>query len=171
MLQYYHCSRSKRGIEYHMATRLVCYLFCVECELTNLASAVKFIRDQAQAALANVSEETESSRGPVASAQAAAVAVRNFLIGDSGPSTNVETSPQQTLDNPGPLDPLDGWSEGVSLRKSHFYLLLKPQVVLRSESSTDSVCVLAAVQGKLQNFAIMDNSNMDDPVSGKIMSR
>ncbi|KAI0939194.1 hypothetical protein AcV5_000680 [Taiwanofungus camphoratus] len=154
MLQYYHCSRSKRGIEYHMATR-----------------AVKFIRDQAQAALANVSEETESSRGPVASAQAAAVAVRNFLIGDSGPSTNVETSPQQTLDNPGPLDPLDGWSEGVSLRKSHFYLLLKPQVVLRSESSTDSVCVLAAVQGKLQNFAIMDNSNMDDPVSGKIMSR
>lgn len=71
------------------------------------------------------------------------------------------------------VDPLSGWSNGVSLRKSHFGLLLKPQIVLRSEGSgsTDSVLVLAAVQAKLQSFAIMDDANAEDPISGKVMSR
>lgn len=69
------------------------------------------------------------------------------------------------------MDPLSGWSDGVSLRKSHFCLLLKPQVVLRSETNVESVCILAAVQAKLQSFAIMDDSNVEDPISGKIMSR
>lgn len=83
----------------------------------------------------------------------------------------MEASPEplfHTLDN---KDPLKGWSKGVSLRKGHFCLLLKPQIVLRSEANAESVCVLAAVQGKLQTYNIMDDANADDPVSGKVMSR
>ncbi|KZT74332.1 hypothetical protein DAEQUDRAFT_761200 [Daedalea quercina L-15889] len=158
MMQYYYCSRAKRGIEYHMATR-----------------AVKFIRDQARTALVDMLQEKEQHRGPVASAQAAAIAVRNFLVGDHASSHAGEDSQYPLLDTPGPVDPLDGWSDGVSLRKSHFCLLLKPQVVLRSVSDTDSeldsVCILAAVQGKLSSFAILDDANADDPVSGKVMTR
>lgn len=67
-------------------------------------------------------------------------------------------------------DPLDGWSDGVTLRKAHCCFLLKPQIVLKDEGS-GKVCVVAAIQAKMQSFAIMDNVNIDDPISGKIMSR
>ncbi|KAJ3537089.1 hypothetical protein NM688_g6737 [Phlebia brevispora] len=157
MMQYYYCSRARRGIEYHMATR-----------------AVKFIRDQALAAAEKLQHEPvehKERRGTAASATvAAAHAVRKMLADGLG-STSVESSPEplfHTLDN---KDPLKGWSKGVSLRKGHFCLLLKPQVVLRCEKTMESVCVLAAVQGKLQTFNIVDDANADDPVSGKVMSR
>ncbi|OBZ70295.1 hypothetical protein A0H81_09960 [Grifola frondosa] len=156
MMQYYYCSRSRRGFEYHMATR-----------------AVKFIRDQAQAALAEFQRDDEKhrGRGPAANAQAAAAVAVRKLLGSDRSSSSFEVSPKPLSDSPASLDPLQGWSDGVSLRKSHFCLLLKPQVVLRSEASTESVCILAAVQGKLKAYAIMDDSNADDPVSGKVMTR
>ena len=45
------------------------------------------------------------------------------------------------------------------------------QVVLRSEASAEAVCVLAAVQGKLQSYHILDDANVEDPISGRVMSR
>ncbi|KAI0750742.1 golgi-body localization protein domain-containing protein [Daedaleopsis nitida] len=158
MMQYYYCSRSRRGFEYHMAQR-----------------AVKFIRDQAQTALAEIHHDTEKhGRGPAASAQAAAIAVKKLLVGDShggGTAPTVEFVPQTVSKLPATVDPLHGWAEGVSARKGHFCLLLKPQIVLRSNEDDESVCVLAAVQGKLKTFSIMDDANAHDPVSGKVMNR
>ncbi|KAI0638130.1 golgi-body localization protein domain-containing protein [Trametes polyzona] len=154
MMQYYYCSRSRRGIEYHMATR-----------------AVKFIRDQAQVALTEFQHEAGKHKGPAASAQAAAIAVKKLLVGEGGASPSVDFVPQTVSKLPSNVDPLHGWAEGVSPRKGHFCLLLKPQVVLRSDGDTESVCVLAAVQGKLKTFSIMDDANAHDPISGKIMNR
>lgn len=106
-------------------------------------------------------------------AQAAANALRKILIGEGGPNRSnsaAEVTDANILD-PDTVNPMSGWSDGVSLRKSHFCLLLKPQIVLRSESNVDSVCVLAAVQAKLQSFVVMDDSNVEDPITGKIMTR
>lgn len=142
--------------------------------LPSCIRAVKFIRDQALAAIANLNHDAELDRhkGPAAaSAQAAALAVRKILGGGDGARTSVEVAPEQTGEQADSNDPLKGWSEGVSLSKAHFCLLLKPQIVLRSESSAESVCVLAAVQGKLQSYDILDEANADDPVSGRVMSR
>ena len=69
------------------------------------------------------------------------------------------------------LNPLEGWNEGVSLDQSHFCVLLKPQIVLHSESSEDSTCVVAAGVTKLKINNIMDNENASDPINGTIMSR
>ncbi len=69
------------------------------------------------------------------------------------------------------LDPLHGWSDGVSLKKGHCCLLLKPQVVLQNREKPQETCVVAALQAKLQSFTIMDDSNAKDPISGKVMSR
>jgi hypothetical protein len=70
------------------------------------------------------------------------------------------------------FDPMSGWShEGVSLEKSHFCLLLKPQVILRCDGAKDSVLVLAAGQATLQSYSILDSANIEDAVSGKIMTR
>nr|VWO95170.1 Uncharacterized protein [Ganoderma boninense] len=154
LMQYYYCSRSRRGFEYHLAQR-----------------AVKFIRDQAQAALTEFQHETEKHAGPAASAHAAAARLKTFLTGESNVPAPVEFTPQTVSKLAPTVDPLYGWAEGVSARKGHFCLLLKPQVVLRSNDDQESVCILAAVQGKLKTFTIMDDANVNDPISGKVMNR
>lgn len=138
--------------------------------------AVKFIRDQAGAIIRTNSHDLGGDRQPKvrpSGAQAAANALRKILTGEGGPNrpnSAVEVTDAEILD-PNTVNPMSGWLDGVSLRKSHFCLLLKPQIVLRSESNVDSVCVLAAVQAKLQSFVVMDNSNVEDPITGKIMTR
>ncbi|KAF7292415.1 hypothetical protein HMN09_01225600 [Mycena chlorophos] len=151
MMQYYYCSQRRRGVEYHMATR-----------------AVKFIRDQAEQVSGVVGVDKHRSLGAAQAAQAAAHALKKILNGHERPSLEDE--------DPGPepaigQNPLDGWFEGVSLNKGHCCLLLKPQIVLRDDWSSERSCVVAAVQAKLQSYAIMDDANAEDPVSGKVMSR
>ncbi|KAG6831126.1 hypothetical protein H0H92_012551 [Tricholoma furcatifolium] len=156
-LQYYYCSRARKGLEYHMATR-----------------AVKFIRDQAEAAIDDDSDSEESiekSWEGADTAQMAAAALKKIFRVDPGkPAVQISTEKSTTTGIHETFDALDGWSESVSLHKSIFCLLLKPQIVLRGEDSRDSL-VVAAVQARLQTFAIMDNNNIDDPISGKVMSR
>ncbi|KAJ6598956.1 golgi-body localization protein domain-containing protein [Mycena vulgaris] len=147
LMQYYYCSRARKGIEYYMATR-----------------AVKFIRDQAEDVSVMAGPDKHRSLG---TAQAAAHALRKILSGHERKSLDQGPSHEAPFDS----DPLEGWFEGVSLSKGHCCLLLKPQIVLRDESGSDQTCVVAAVQAKLQSYAIMDNSNVEDPISGKVMSR
>lgn len=112
-------------------------------------------------------------RDAVAGAQnAAANALRRMLtVESSGPRVSVLMSDDAARPSPAAVNPLTGWSEGVTLNKSHFCLLLKPQIVLRSEADAQSVCILAAGQAKSQAFNILDDANADDPVSGRVMTR
>ena len=123
--------------------------------------------------MATLSEVQEHDTGKhKGAAQAAAVAVKKLLIGDGNTSTpSLDSVPHTVSRLPPNVDPLHGWAEGVSARKGHFCLLLKPQIVVRSNEDNDAVCVLAAVQGKLKTFSIMDDANVNDPVSGKVMNR
>ncbi|KAI0081718.1 hypothetical protein K474DRAFT_1133165 [Panus rudis PR-1116 ss-1] len=152
LLQYYYCSRARRGLEYHMATR-----------------AVKFIRDQAAMAAVNNQDHIEKEARPPNGAQAAAMAVRKMFTGETGTHPAVESMPASDFVDG--IDPMSGWSEGVSLQKSHFCLLLKPQIVLKSEADADAVTIMAAVQGKLQTYGIVDVTHADDPVSGTVLTR
>ncbi|KAG2042334.1 golgi-body localization protein domain-containing protein [Suillus americanus] len=153
MLQYYNCSKARQGFEYHMATR-----------------AVKFIRDQAETVLSTgPTTDREKLKGSVNTAQTAATVLKRILTRDRN-DVSIEVA-DDVADGDGAVNPLVGWDEGVALQKRHFCLLLKPQIVLRSEGGTDSVSVLAAVQAKLQSFTIMDKSNLEDPVSGTVMTR
>lgn len=93
-----------------------------------------------------------------------------MLKGDNNTKVSLDLNHDKSAQVPGKVEPLDGWAEGVSLRKSHCCLLLKPQIVLRGETPADT-CIVAAAQAKLQSFAIMDLLNLDDPISGKVMSR
>lgn len=123
--------------------------------------------------LATIDSEHDDTRkgGPLGISQAAALAFRKMLVGDNEQKTAVEISRSHGHVVDEPVDPMEGWSDGVSPKKSHFCLLLKPQVILRCDSEHDSVCVLAASQAHFQTFSIMDDSNADDPVSGKVMTR
>lgn len=141
MLQYYRSSQARRGFEYHLATR-----------------AIKFIREQAanhmETALPRDSEELKATS-----------MLRKLWVPDTKES--VQTLGDAFSEDS--LDPLQGWLKSdVSLQKSHFCVLLKPQVILRTE---DFTCVLAAVRSQLRSFSILDKANINDPISGRIMSR
>jgi hypothetical protein len=165
MIQYYECSRARKGFEYHLATRYVTYPTTdIDIKLI-FCRAVKYIRDQARATRVKTEPGNKGDNISSKPAQLAASAIRKLLKGEK---SSVEVNQQDFL---GLLcEPLDGWCAGVTLSKAHCCFLLKPQVVLRDEDSGD-VCVIAATQAKLQSFAIMDDANIDDPISGKIMSR
>jgi hypothetical protein len=128
--------------------------------------ALKFLRDQAEAI---ISRPRKRVKGQSESHTTTSV-FRRFLGG--GKDTE-EGQAELPIDSFNSLDPLDGWSDrdGVSSRKSHCCLLLKPQVILRDRTDGNDTCIVAAVQAKLQSFAIMDDTNVEDPITGKVMSR
>jgi hypothetical protein len=171
LLSYYHCSCERRGLEYRMAQRYDQLYQDQPPHPNSNVRAVKFIRDQAQAAVATGIETQGERRSTTNPAHAAAIALRKILTGDVWDKLSSDPTdgpPKQvSISN----DPLSGWIEGVSLRKSHFGFLLNPQIVLRSEIGSNSTCVLAAVQAKLQSFQIIDDLNAEDHVCGKVMTR
>ena len=133
---------------------------------------MRFIQDQADTMLSKTYTEDKGKKGwtAVGGAQAAATAIRKILMGigeGKGFSELTETFQGKKRH----FDPLCGWSDGVSLEKSHFVMLLKPQFILRSDGNESSKCVLTALQATLQSFSIMDTSNVEDPISGRVMRR
>jgi len=169
MMQYHYCSRDRRGLEYHMATRYVMVVHRPNDYLHFYGSAVKFIRDQANATH-TVDKDHSNDRGHGNTAMMAASAIRKILKGENNTKTPKDFDFPNDQPGPTTFDPMDGWAEGVSLTKGHYCLLVKPQIVLRGESSTQA-CIVAASQAKIQSFDIMDLANFDDPISGKVMSR
>lgn len=133
---------------------------------------MKFIRDQAKAALAEPDDDVAKGRTSAVSgtAQMATTVLRKILKGDNGTKIPLDVIRSSNALSADKVDPMEGWADGVTLVKSHCCLLMKPQIILRGEGHTDKL-VVAAGQAKLQSFAIMDLLNMEDPVSGKIMSR
>lgn len=131
--------------------------------------AVKFIRDQALAVAAeDTKEDTVKPRQRAGSAHAAAQAVRRILIGDRPDSDRHGQLRSSGLTE---ADPLYGWDHGVTEKKAHLCLLLKPQIVLHSSRSQQSTLILIADHVVLRNYAILDTLNASDPVSGFIMQR
>lgn len=121
------------------------------------ARAVKFIRDQEH----EISIEDSASHRPRSgSASIAAKAVKRMLVRESREDGLKE------CDNS-----LIGWEHGISERKAHLCLLLKPQVILQSTHSKNFTLLLAADHVVLRNHGIVDDANIDDPVSGHIMQR
>lgn len=135
--------------------------------------AVKFIRDQAnayaKASADNSGKDRRYRNAPSTAAQATVLALRKILTGNEGENVTIRNEENADVDSE-TFDPLEGWSEGVSLRKSHFCLLLRPQILL-GETSRDSVVILTAVQAVLQSCVILDTVNAEDPISGRVMTR
>jgi hypothetical protein len=70
------------------------------------------------------------------------------------------------------FDPSAGWSSPeVSIDSKHSCLLINPSIVLHNDGAAGSAIVLAADRASLQSYAVMDKSNVDDPISGRIMTR
>lgn len=136
------------------------------------ARAVKFIRDQAHSTRVEPQTSNQEKRRPRAgSAQAAAQAVLRMLTGDERQRNTASQRSKERTKKLANTDPLYGWDQGVSERKAHLCLLLKPQIVLRSKRTPRSILVLAADHVILRNYGILDTLNAEDPISGYVMQR
>jgi hypothetical protein len=136
--------------------------------------AVKFILDQAEALFPESQDQGRKSWNASSGAYAAAHVLRKMLIRDDRKSEDDSVGISMRDANPAVsrLDPSLGWNQkDVYTERGHFCLLIKPQIVLQSEKSSDSTVVLASTNMSLQVHTIIDRANVSDPVNGPIMTR
>jgi hypothetical protein len=68
-------------------------------------------------------------------------------------------------------DPFEGLSDDFLIRKSHCFVLLQPQIALKSNIDSESVVILGANMLDLQMFSVLDKQDIDDPVNARVMRR
>lgn len=97
-----------------------------------------------------------------AAAARAATALRRILTSEPNPvDSNDANRPSQ--------DPVE--FTRTAQRKSHFCVLLKPQIALQTEDGEDAVIYIAAMEASLKSLKLLDLDHIDDPVNGYIMRR
>ncbi|KAG9055730.1 hypothetical protein FS842_001402 [Serendipita sp. 407] len=150
LLQYYYESRKRRGFEYHMAS-----------------SAVRFIREHALATETRKEEpqqpKLEVAQGVVRNKSTNAVKRLFTRQSDKGKQ-------HQPVAGPADVDVNLGADHRTQVHQSHFVLLFKPQIVLRSNLDDESVIIIAANDAAVQTTDVMDG-NTDDPVDGHMLTK
>ena len=68
-------------------------------------------------------------------------------------------------------DPWEGLSDEFIVKKSHCFVLLQPQIALKSNVDSESTVILAANVLDLQMFSVLDKEDLDDPVNARVMRR
>ncbi|KAG8929196.1 hypothetical protein FRC02_005895 [Tulasnella sp. 418] len=157
LLTYYYSSRNRRAFEYHMSAR-----------------AVKFIREQAKTELRRSMESTTSSNNEPSKVQSAAARAANTLLKMliyEGSEEKHEKHEKHERQDSVPSVEQSSLASNLVPKKSHFCLLMKPQIALHCEEGEDAVVFLAAMEASWQSHAILDMEYIDDPVNGYIMSR
>ncbi|TRM56736.1 golgi-body localization protein domain-containing protein [Schizophyllum amplum] len=122
-------------------------------------SAIRDV-DQANTVLKDEPLEESLEGSTQNPAQMAALALK--IISGEGRKTNSQDDTRETLAVPLDIcdvDPLHSWPAGVL------------SGALRADGDTEAITILAAIQAKMQTFAVMDELNAKDPVSARIMSR
>ncbi|KAJ1023449.1 hypothetical protein NDA16_003066 [Ustilago loliicola] len=69
------------------------------------------------------------------------------------------------------MHPEDGISDYFNVAKSNVCLLLKPQVVLRSDVDDKSTVIVTALRTRLQNYTVEDESCAEDSVNAIVLRR
>lgn len=68
-------------------------------------------------------------------------------------------------------DPWEGLSDGMQIQQNHCFILVKPQIALRSSVDDDSVVIIAAMSTNLMMYGVLDERDLDDPVNSRVMRR
>lgn len=133
-----------------------------------LSSAVRFIRDHAVA-----TEEIKEEPQPGPEKPELPPPVRNK-------STNAvkrlfarqpeARKIQDAVAGPADVDINIGIFEQTQTHRTHFCLLFKPQIVLRSNLDDESVIIISANDAAIQIANVMDKK-IDDPVDGHMLTK
>lgn len=88
----------------------------------------------------------------------AATALRRILTADSGNEEHVQSDTEESASR-------------ITQEKSHFCVLLKPQIALHNEEEEDAVIHIAAMEASLTSHTLIDPDYIDDAVNGYVMRR
>lgn len=142
---------------------------CEELRLTQLYRALTAIAKELQEDLADGSTLNKSRQQ-----QTTDDTVRNSAIKIFGPPPVKRPRAPRPLSTESETEPDQDWQFNVNLgdgnpkntlaEHSHYCILLKPQIVLRSELDDESVVILAANDIVLQLIDHMDSIKLPDPV-------
>jgi hypothetical protein len=77
---------------------------------------------------------------------------------------------QDTIAGPADVDHNIGVFEHTDTRQTHFCLLFKLQIVLRSNLDDESVIIISANDAAIQTANVMDKA-IDDPVDGHMLTK
>ncbi|KAG8995921.1 hypothetical protein FRB90_012874, partial [Tulasnella sp. 427] len=142
LLDYYYSSRNRRGFEYHMSHR-----------------ALKALKGQLLGEVQRSVETIRPNSNVAGAAARAATALRRILTSES----NNEEEPVQLG--------TEETSSRITQEKSHFCVLLKPQLALHNEEEEDAVVHIAAMEASLTSHTLIDPDYIDDAVNSYVMRR
>lgn len=177
LLKYYYNSRLRRGYAHHMT-----------------ATAVKYIRDLLKKKDKGDRSSTNSrqkhashtdrlpQQGSPSSEEANGSDILhemledtiNHMTGKNGHSKSGMGSRHEENDSAsddGDMQPTDGISDDFKVAKSNVCLLLKPQVVLKSDIDDNSTVIVTALRTRLHNFTVQDESCAEDSVNAIVLRR
>ena len=77
---------------------------------------------------------------------------------------------QEAVAGPADVDHSIGIFEQTDTRRTHFCLLFKPQIVLRSNLDDESVIIISANDVAIQMANVMDKK-IEDPVNGHMLTK
>ncbi|KIO32802.1 hypothetical protein M407DRAFT_18267 [Tulasnella calospora MUT 4182] len=136
LLDYYYSSRNRRGFEYHMSHR-----------------ALKALKGQLLGEVQRAVATIRPGSNVAGAAARAATALRRILTADSGNEEHVHSDTEETASR-------------ITQEKSHFCVLLKPQIALHNEEEEDAVIHIAAMEASLTSHTLIDPDYIDDAVNG-----
>lgn len=163
LLKYYLLSRTRKGFAYHMTARAIKYI-------RDLSKSPKEERPRNHRSKGSQHSKAQSSEHEDGS---------NLLYGllhDTmqyvmPESPNVDEWSPGSDSSAADEDPKDGISDEFSIRRTNVCVLLKPQIVLRSDIDEHSTVIITAIRARLQNYRVSDDTCPEDYVNSRVMYR
>ena len=191
LLKYYYSSRMRRGYCHHMTATAVRYIreLATKTETSSKGSAShtdlldeidddrghKFARP-----LLGGQGRRGSERSKMTDEQDEPASILQDLLDDALRYVETETKdgsqwsgcgePTSSAAH-GSFDPKDGISDEFDVKKSNICVLLKPQIVLKSEVDDKSTVIITAILARLQNYTVRDDTCAEDSVNEVVLRR
>jgi hypothetical protein len=194
LLKYYLSSRQRRGVVHHLTARAVRYIRELsarhegEDHEDESKSHADEDADEASDAKRHGSTSSRGSRrrrqqsrkrtrdtdGATPVEEKKAIDLLQGLLTQTANQVMVESPTEDGPDSSLLDDDIDA-SEGISdqfdVRRSTICVLIKPQIVLRSEMDERSTIVLTATRTRLRNFSVIDPRSEEDSVNERVLHR
>ncbi|CAO1631545.1 unnamed protein product [Jaminaea pallidilutea] len=160
LLRYYSSSKKRKGFIHNMTARAICRIRQLSEKLEST--------DQTERPGSHHKDTTNSVLGSE---------LLNGLLNDTMQYMVDDAQAPSELDPNKALldthvDPSEGISDSFTVRRANVCVLLKPQIVLKSQIDDSSTVIVTAIRTRLQNFSILDPSVSDeDSVNRRVLSR
>lgn len=177
LLKYYYSSRLRRGYAHHMTATAVRYIRDLLKKKDKTEQASNGVKQRKEGNMGRTPHELTLSHEGTMGLDILHEMLEdtvNHMSGKHGYSkSGWGCEPDEVSDDglEAEMRPTDGISDDFNVLKSNVCLLLKPQVVLRSDVDDKSTVIVTALRTRLQNYTVRDETCADDSVNAVVLRR